>query len=51
MTLGRNDAAVSPSFIDGLTLEGAIGHTGKLGNSFVTYAVFSYLLSILLSNL
>jgi hypothetical protein len=29
MTLGRNDAAISPSFIDGLTLEGPIGHTGK----------------------
>lgn len=30
MTLGRNDAAVSPSFIDGLTIEGPIGHTGKV---------------------
>lgn len=29
MTLGRNDAAISPSFIEGLTLEGAIGHAGK----------------------
>lgn len=29
MTLGRNDAAISPSFIEGLTLEGPIGHTGK----------------------
>lgn len=28
MTLGRNDAAISPSFIEGLTLEGPIGHTG-----------------------
>ncbi|KAG5014363.1 hypothetical protein JHK85_020499 [Glycine max] len=27
MTLGRNDAAISPSFIDGLTLEGSVGHT------------------------
>lgn len=30
MTLGRNDAAISPSFVEGLTLEGPIGHTGKL---------------------
>lgn len=30
MTLGRNDAAVTPSFIDGLTIEGPIGHTGKV---------------------
>ncbi|KAG5029847.1 hypothetical protein AAZX31_05G182200 [Glycine max] len=29
MTLGRNDAAISPSFIDGLTLEGSIGHTAR----------------------
>jgi len=29
MTLGRNDAVISPSFIDGLTLEGPVGHTGK----------------------
>lgn len=29
MTLGRNDAALSPSFIEGLTLEGPIGHTGN----------------------
>ncbi|XP_044469859.1 alternative NAD(P)H-ubiquinone oxidoreductase C1, chloroplastic/mitochondrial isoform X2 [Mangifera indica] len=29
MTLGRNDAALSPSFIDGLTLEGPIGHTAR----------------------
>ncbi|KAG8645578.1 alternative NAD(P)H-ubiquinone oxidoreductase C1, chloroplastic/mitochondrial isoform X1 [Manihot esculenta] len=29
MTLGRNDAAVSPSFIEGLTLEGPIGHAGR----------------------
>lgn len=28
MTLGRYDAAISPSFIEGLTLEGPIGHTG-----------------------
>lgn len=28
MTLGRNDASVSPSFIEGLTLEGPIGHAG-----------------------
>ncbi|XVE86450.1 hypothetical protein DITRI_Ditri18aG0035100 [Diplodiscus trichospermus] len=29
MTLGRNDAAVSPSFIEGLTLEGPIGHASR----------------------
>lgn len=29
MTLGRNDAAISPSFIEGLTLEGPIGHTAR----------------------
>nr|CAD1826260.1 unnamed protein product [Ananas comosus var. bracteatus] len=26
MTLGRNDAAITPSFIEGLTLEGPVGH-------------------------
>lgn len=30
MTLGRNDAAVSPTFIEGLTLEGPLGHTGNI---------------------
>ncbi|GAV84138.1 Pyr_redox_2 domain-containing protein [Cephalotus follicularis] len=29
MTLGRNDAALSPSFVDWLTLEGPVGHTGR----------------------
>ncbi|XP_038692204.1 alternative NAD(P)H-ubiquinone oxidoreductase C1, chloroplastic/mitochondrial isoform X3 [Tripterygium wilfordii] len=29
MTLGRNDAALSPSFIEGLTLDGPIGHTAR----------------------
>lgn len=29
MTLGRNDASVSPSFIEGLTLEGPIGHAAR----------------------
>lgn len=29
MTLGRYDAAISPSFIEGLTLEGPIGHAGR----------------------
>ncbi|CAN0924512.1 Alternative NAD(P)H-ubiquinone oxidoreductase C1, chloroplastic/mitochondrial [Linum grandiflorum] len=29
MTLGQNDAAVSPSFIDGLTLEGPVGHAAR----------------------
>lgn len=30
MTLGRSDAAITPSFIEGLTLEGPVGHTGML---------------------
>ncbi|ESW31875.1 hypothetical protein PHAVU_002G275600 [Phaseolus vulgaris] len=29
MTLGRNDAVISPSFVDGLTLEGPLGHTAR----------------------
>ncbi|KAM7256202.1 hypothetical protein ACFE04_011943 [Oxalis oulophora] len=29
MTLGKNDAAITPSFIEGLTLEGPIGHTAR----------------------
>ncbi|CAL1358090.1 unnamed protein product [Linum trigynum] len=29
MTLGQSDAAVTPSFIDELTLEGPIGHTAR----------------------
>ncbi|OMP01153.1 FAD-dependent pyridine nucleotide-disulfide oxidoreductase [Corchorus olitorius] len=29
MTLGRNDAAISPSFIEGLTLEGPVGHAAR----------------------
>lgn len=29
MVLGRNDAAITPSFIEGITLEGPIGHTGN----------------------
>lgn len=29
MTLGKYDAAVSPSFTDGLTLEGFVGHTAR----------------------
>lgn len=29
MSLGRYDAAVTPSFIDGLTLEGPIGHAAR----------------------
>ena len=28
MTLGRNDAAITASFIEGLTLEGPLGHAG-----------------------
>ncbi|KAI5070484.1 hypothetical protein GOP47_0014827 [Adiantum capillus-veneris] len=29
MTLGRNDAAVTVSFVDGITLEGPLGHTAR----------------------
>ncbi|KAL8131640.1 alternative NAD(P)H-ubiquinone oxidoreductase C1, chloroplastic/mitochondrial [Apium graveolens] len=29
MVLGRNDAALSPTFIEGLTLEGPIGHAAR----------------------
>lgn len=29
MTLGKNDAAISPSFIEGVTLEGPVGHTAR----------------------
>ncbi|XP_058731092.1 alternative NAD(P)H-ubiquinone oxidoreductase C1, chloroplastic/mitochondrial-like [Vicia villosa] len=29
MTLGRSDAAITPSFIEGLTLEGPVGHTAR----------------------
>lgn len=29
MTLGRNDAAVSPSFFEGVTLDGPIGHSAR----------------------
>lgn len=29
MTLGRYDGAISPSFIEGLTLEGPVGHSGN----------------------
>ncbi|KAK4761002.1 hypothetical protein SAY87_005895 [Trapa incisa] len=29
MTLGRNDAAITPSFIEGLTLEGPAGHAAR----------------------
>lgn len=29
ITLGRNDAAISPSFIEGLTLDGPLGHTAR----------------------
>ncbi|XP_022966268.1 alternative NAD(P)H-ubiquinone oxidoreductase C1, chloroplastic/mitochondrial [Cucurbita maxima] len=29
MTLGRNDASVTPSFIEGLTLEGPAGHAAR----------------------
>ncbi|CAL5214626.1 unnamed protein product [Lathyrus oleraceus] len=29
ITLGRSDAAITPSFIEGLTLEGPVGHTAR----------------------
>ena len=37
MTLGRNDGAISPSFIEGLTLDGPIGHTGRKLGLFIAY--------------
>jgi hypothetical protein len=30
MTLGTNDGAVSVSFIEGITLDGLLGHTGMI---------------------
>jgi hypothetical protein len=30
MTLGTSDAAVTVGFIEGLTLDGALGHTGNV---------------------
>lgn len=35
MTLGKYDAAVSPSFVEGITMEGPIGHIGKLRMSLL----------------
>ena len=36
MSLGRYDAAVTPSFVEGLTLEGPIGHAGtKRKNAYL----------------
>lgn len=41
MILGRNDAALSPTFIEGLTIEGPIGHTGKAQiTPFVSISLF-----------
>lgn len=34
MTLGTNDGAVSVSFIDGITLDGILGHTGTSLSEF-----------------
>jgi len=47
MTLGRNDAALSPSFIEGLTLEGPVGHAGNnlfqcCGTSLVSVFILIY---------
>jgi len=47
MTLGRNDAALSPSFIEGLTLEGPVGHAGNnlfqcRGTSLVSVFILIY---------
>ncbi|XP_057417534.1 alternative NAD(P)H-ubiquinone oxidoreductase C1, chloroplastic/mitochondrial isoform X2 [Lotus japonicus] len=39
MTLGRNDAAISPSFFEGLTLEGPIGHTGRLVSFYIIHFI------------
>lgn len=36
MTLGTNDGAVSVSFIEGITLDGFLGHTGT---SFVIFYI------------
>lgn len=41
MTLGRNDAAISPSFVDGLTLEGPVGHAG-MSICLVLHAILYY---------
>lgn len=46
MTLGRYDAAVSPSFTDGLTLEGFVGHTGTIHMSHQSIPVPSLSLSL-----
>jgi hypothetical protein len=42
MVLGKSDAAVTPSFIEGFTLDGPIGHAG---NSFVLIFVVLYWLN------
>lgn len=41
MTLGRFDAAISPSFIEGLTLEGPVGHTGIMILDFIAYSILA----------
>lgn len=42
MTLGRNDAAVSPSFVEGLTLDGPIGHSGKVLRVLIHLILFLF---------
>lgn len=42
MVLGKSDAAVTPSFIEGFTLDGPIGHAG---NSFILIFVVIYCLN------
>lgn len=43
MTLGRNDAALSPSFVEGITLEGPIGHTGNVIHDSEPWRILSAL--------
>lgn len=42
MVLGRNDAALSPTFIEGLTFEGPIGHAGKICSLLLNFGVFLF---------
>ena len=41
MVLGRNDAALSPTFIEGLTFEGPVGHAGKTCSLLLDFGVFT----------
>lgn len=48
MTLGRNDGAVTMSFVDGVTLEGPIGHTGILKECKIIVLCFTNFIHILM---